>query len=90
MGALAGQMRMDTSTPTPLIKRLEALGRVLRRRGETDERQVFVHLTRGGRALHAKAPEITACMVEGTGLTAEELHRLQDLLRRLSEGLQPA
>jgi DNA-binding MarR family transcriptional regulator len=88
VGALAGQLRMNTSTLTPLIKRLEALGHVQRRRGETDERQVFVHLTRDGRSLQAKAPEITACMVEGTRLTREELHRLQDLLKRLSDGLQ--
>ncbi|MEX0350136.1 MAG: MarR family winged helix-turn-helix transcriptional regulator [Paracoccaceae bacterium] len=89
VGALAGQLRMETSTLTPLIKRLEALGHVQRRRGETDERQVFVHLTGPGRALQAQAPGITACMVEGTGLTTQELDSLQALLGRLSDGLQP-
>lgn len=87
VGELAARLKMETSTLTPLIKRLEAQGHVQRVRGKSDERQVFVHLTTEGSALRAKAPDITACMVEGTGLNVTELRTLQDLLGRLTDGL---
>ena len=87
VGALAAALRMDSSTLTPLLKRLEAQGNVIRTRGTKDERQVFVGLTPQGRRLLEKAPEITACMIDGTGLDIAELENLVALLDALSSNL---
>ena len=38
---LAAQLNMETSTLTPLVKRLEALGHVIRKKGAQDGREVF-------------------------------------------------
>lgn len=84
---IADLLRMETSTVTPLLKRLEALGFVERMQDKKDRRSVLVHLTEHGRALESKAPSITACMVEGTTLSQPELERLQKLLRKLTDGL---
>ncbi|MEM7210876.1 MAG: MarR family transcriptional regulator [Pseudomonadota bacterium] len=90
VGDLAQQLRMESSTLTPLLKRLEAQGLVERRRSPKDERQVQVHLTDEGAALKNKAPEITACMVADTGLSIAELDQMTNLLGRLSESLSNA
>ncbi len=90
VGALASALRMDSSTLTPLLKRLETQGHVTRARGLKDERQVFVRLTPKGRASLKKAPEITGCMIEGTGLKIAELQNLVTLLGALSDNLASA
>ncbi len=81
VGALSRRLRMESSTLTPLLKRLERLGHVERRRGVEDERQVFVHLTKSGRALQRRSPEITACIIKATGM---DLTRLEELVEALS------
>lgn len=84
---LAAQLNMETSTLTPLVKRLEALGHVIRKKGAQDGREVFAYLTPSGRALQSHAPEITACMIEGTGLNLSELGQLTGMLSQLRSGL---
>ena len=46
---------LDSSTLTPLLKRLEEKGYVARRRSEQDERDVFVAITPEGEALQERA-----------------------------------
>ena len=57
VGGLGGRLFLESSTLTPLLKRLEAAGLVKRARCAEDERQVRVSLTEEGRALHDKARE---------------------------------
>ena len=57
---------LDSSTLTPLLKRLEEKGYVTRRRSEQDERDVFVAITRSGEALQERAlsvpGQLAACV----------------------------
>src|SRR5262245_8935804 len=55
VGSLSDRLFLESSTLTPLLKRLEAMGAVRRSRDPRDERQVRVHLTDEGRALREKA-----------------------------------
>ena len=84
---LARQMGMETSTLTPLVKRLETMGHVTRTRGDQDKREVFVNLTQKGNAVQAQAPAITSCMIANTSLSHHELDQLQSLLIKLRDGL---
>lgn len=88
VGELAAALKMESSTLTPLLKRLESQGHVRRSRGKTDERQVFVHLTKSGHSVLERAPEITACLTEATGLPADELQKLVSRLETLTNSLQ--
>ncbi|CAN0603792.1 unnamed protein product [Ectocarpus sp. 12 AP-2014] len=88
VGDLASSLDMETSTLTPLLKRLSALGHVTRQRSLDDERKVVVSLTASGKALQSKARSITACMIEDTGLTVKELDRLTRTLEKLRKGLK--
>ena len=84
---LSDALRMETSTLTPLLKRLETQGYVHRTPDKTDRRVVLINLTARGRALQRDAPDITACMVDGTTLSQAELITLQKLLLGLTDGL---
>ena len=52
---VAARALLNTNTLTPLLKRLEALGYIRRRRSRDDERVVELHLTPAGRALQRRA-----------------------------------
>jgi len=90
VGELGDTLFLESSTLTPLLKRLEALGHVTRGRDPADERQVRVRLTRAGAALRTKARDIPACILERTGLSVRELDRLQTDITKLRENLLEA
>jgi MarR family transcriptional regulator, organic hydroperoxide resistance regulator len=94
VGQIGEKLALESSTLTPLIKRLEAAGLLHRARDKVDERQVRVTLTSQGRALAGKAASIPACILDATGRTPEQLMRLKadiDSLRhRLEQAAQGA
>ncbi len=55
VGAIGERLGLESSTLTPLLKRLETNGFVRRARNPEDERQVLIGLTGKGRALREKA-----------------------------------
>ena len=57
VGSIGDKLFLESSTLTPLLKRLEAAGLVRRARCAEDERQVRVSLTEKGEALRGKARE---------------------------------
>ncbi len=72
-------LQLDSATLSPLLKRLEALGYVIRRRDRLDERRMFVDLTEQGLALREQALRIPPAVVKALGVnlaTLEELHRV--------------
>ncbi|MGC3938925.1 MarR family winged helix-turn-helix transcriptional regulator [Roseobacter sp. EG26] len=89
VGEIAGFLDMDTSTLTPLLKRLERLGHVSRTRDPKDERRVIVSLTTSGNKLRTEAPAVTACMIKDTGLSEDQLTDLVRTLGKLRIGLKP-
>ncbi|RFC67984.1 MarR family winged helix-turn-helix transcriptional regulator [Mesorhizobium denitrificans] len=84
---LGAQLSLDSSTLTPLLKRLEARGYLSRRRDTQDERQVRLVLTPEGQALQQRAREIPACVAREIGLKKEDYHTLQRLLGEVRERL---
>ncbi len=85
---LGEELALDSGTLSPLLKRLEALGLVERRRSAEDERRVEVFLTASGAALSAKAAGVPQRLAEAAGLSAAELDQLRDTLSRLTAALQ--
>ncbi|QHA89411.1 MarR family transcriptional regulator [Serratia sp. JUb9] len=80
VGELGNSLGMDTGTITPLLKRLEASGRVLRRRDPSDERRVLITLTAGGEALREELWSVTDKIRSACQLTEEGLVQLRDTL----------
>ncbi|WBB67303.1 MarR family transcriptional regulator [Micromonospora sp. WMMD812] len=85
VSALGAELRLDSGTLSPLLKRLEGAGLVVRRRAADDERRVEVALTDAGRALRQRVDDVPARIARATGLTAAELVALRDTLTRVTE-----
>lgn len=82
-------LRHDPATLSPMLKRLEALGYLVRRRVATDERQLAVELTDAGRALRAEAVKIPYQVVERLGMEISELEELHTALSRVIAATRP-
>ena len=79
---VGAQVGLETSTLSPLLKRLEQAGFLTRRRDDRDERVVRLHLTEVGAALEDRVRPVRARVEGATGLTGAEM---ADLRRRLLE-----
>ena len=84
---LGEELGLDSGTLSPLLKRLEALKLVERRRSAEDERRVEVFLTDPGAALSAKSSAIPQQLADAAGLSAAELDQLRETLGRLTAAL---
>ena len=87
VGSLGDKLFLESSTLTPLLKRLETMGYLTRARDPADERQVRVRLTKAGSALRAKARDIPRCILEASGLSIDAVRRLQAEISGLRDSL---
>lgn len=83
VGRLGTLLRLDSGTLSPLLKRLEAQGYIVRSRSAEDERAVRVALTREGAALKARAQALPIAIGCRTGLDATRIGELRDHLKAL-------
>ncbi len=86
---LGERLHLDRGTLTPLLKRLEGMGFVVRRRDEADERRLFIELTPKGRALRMKAECIPGALRASIPLGGRALQDLKAGLEALIEALAP-
>lgn len=90
VGAVGERLFLESSTLTPLLKRLEAAGLVERRRSLEDQRQVRLNLTEAGQALQTQAQSVPPCILSATGLDLPELAALKAEIIRLRASLAAA
>lgn len=81
--SLGERVHLDSGTLTPLLKRLEAKGLVLRARSEHDERVRVISLTPQGTALRQAAQSVPQAMLCHADLPLEELQALKQACDRL-------
>ena len=87
IGAIADRLALESSTVTPLVKRLEASGAVTRTRDAADERRVEVRLTERGRALREECGCLAETLVARSGMELPELGALNLRVRRLRDAV---
>ncbi len=90
VSALGERLYLDSGTLTPLLKRMEAAGWLVRQRSSDDERRVEVRLTEAGRTLKAQAASIPGCVVEATGCPIPDLMALTQQVQALRGRLVPS
>jgi MarR family transcriptional regulator, organic hydroperoxide resistance regulator len=83
VGNIAARLDLESSTMTPLLKRLEAAGLVERRRGVTDERKVEVTMTPAGHVLLDRAGCLGDLLLERSGMDGEALQQLNTQIQAL-------
>ena len=80
VGDIGNKLGMDTGTITPVLKRLEAAGRIIRTRDRADERRVLITLTVDGLALQSELWLVTERIKSACQLSDEKLEELRDTL----------
>ena len=87
IGAIATRLALESSTITPLVKRMEAAGLVQRRRSPGNEREVQVRLTGAGRDLFARSQCLGEALLGRSGLTLPQLDALNRQIQALTAAL---
>jgi DNA-binding MarR family transcriptional regulator len=85
VSGLGEKLFLESNTLTPMLKKLEAMGYLERRRDPEDERQVRVSLTKSGRRLREKCLKMD--LTDATALAADEFTKLQKQIVTLRENL---
>jgi len=81
VGMLSSKLQLDNGTLTPLLKRMEQQGLLVRKRDEQDERVVRIYLTESGVSLRVRAGKIPEKILCDSGLTGDELKSIYSDLR---------
>jgi DNA-binding MarR family transcriptional regulator len=90
VSALGERLYLDSGTLTPLLKRLESSGLVLRTRDTQDERRVHVTLTPAGQQLKARAANIPGCIISAAQCALPDLMALTSQVQALRQRLVSA
>ncbi len=88
VGAIAERLALESSTITPLVKRLEAAGFVRRERNPEDERQVQVRLTLRGAEMREECGCLAEALLARSGMQGEELMGLNRDVKSLWNALR--
>jgi DNA-binding MarR family transcriptional regulator len=87
VSALGERLYLDSGTLTPLLKRMQVNGLLVRTRSLQDERRVLISLTEAGRQLKGKAAQVPACVVSATHCPVSELIALTEQVHALRRRL---
>ncbi|MBR6988253.1 MAG: MarR family transcriptional regulator [Bacteroidaceae bacterium] len=90
LNAIQRRLYLESNTLTPLIKRMETMKLVVRKKNKDDARQTIVALTERGKALQQQAEEIPDCLsafLKEKGITEEEFQAIIPTLDHLIEAL---
>ncbi len=87
VGAIATRLGLDSSTVTPLVKRLETAGLLTRTRTPDDERRVQVRLTERGAALREECGCLAEALIERSGMKGTQLAALNRDIQALRDAL---
>ena len=91
VGGLAEKLALESSTLTPLLKRLEAAGLVTRTRNPKNEREVLIETTPKGEKLKSEAGCLAERLVEASGVPVSGIidlnKRVKDFRDRVYAGL---
>lgn len=87
---LSGILFLESSTLTPLLKRLESAGLITRTRNPKDEREVLIHLTEKGDTLKIEASNITRCIVHTLGMDADAVADIKASVDKIRDQIHRA
>ena len=81
--AIGTRLFLDSGTLTPLLRKLELKGFIVRERVKEDERSMEITLTAKGQSLQKKVRHIPELIEVNIGLSPDDLQVLQSLLYKV-------
>jgi DNA-binding MarR family transcriptional regulator len=86
--AFGERLGLDSGTLTPLLKRLEVKGMVIRTRSDQDERVRLITITKKGLALQVKAQDIPEKLACSAGLSRTKGREFKNMCEQLLKALE--
>lgn len=83
VSGIGERLSLDPSTITPVLKRLEQGGFILRQRNPDNERQVCVSITEKGGALRTDAKCLLETLLKRSRMTVPQIEALNENVRAL-------
>lgn len=77
------QLQIDSGALTPVIKRMEAMGLLIRSRNPQNERTLEIRLTKAGWAMRVQAAEVNRTVGVSCCMAEPEIHALRQELVQL-------
>ncbi|TPK75283.1 MarR family transcriptional regulator [Mesorhizobium sp. B2-4-17] len=90
VGSIGDRLKLESSTLTPMLKRLEKADLIIRRRDTKDERVVHVDLSPAGREILGKIPLINVAIADAIGETDEDREEIRRALVAIRDRLEAA
>ncbi|MES2950679.1 MAG: MarR family transcriptional regulator [Pseudomonadota bacterium] len=87
VSSLGERLNLDSGTLTPLLKRMETAGWLVRQRSSEDERRVHVWLSPTGQQLQQQAAHIPGCVATQSGVALGELVALTGQIKHMRDAL---
>lgn len=88
VGELCEKLYLDSGTLTPLLKKMQDHGYIVRTRLKEDERVVMVQLTEAGKKLRDECVKIPEKMKACMNITEEESKFLYQILYKLIQNME--
>lgn len=87
VNTIAEKLILNTNTVTPLLKRMEVMGLLVRQQSKTDQRKIIISLTKQGIELQEKAAQIPMHLIEKLQIESskQSIRELQSLRNKLYE-----
>jgi MarR family transcriptional regulator, organic hydroperoxide resistance regulator len=80
------QLQIDSGALTPVIKRMEAMGLLIRTRNPQNERTLEIRLTKAGWAMQEEAVQVNRTIGVSCGMAEPDIHALRmELVQLRSE-----
>jgi len=84
ISALAERLEVTRATMTPIVRRLETMGLLIRDTQKGDERQKILSLTKQGREIWIESCDVSSRVFDHTGLTKAEADELIRICGKIS------
>lgn len=84
---LGNKLYLDSGTLTPLLKKMEKDGLIVRKRSEKDERTVIISLTEKGRAIKISCADVRSKVSGNVAITHETVQEILPKLHKLISAL---
>ncbi len=86
--SLGEKLYLDSGTLTPLLKKLENKGYIVRKRDLKDERNLIISITKKGKSLKKIAQTIPLKMSQCISLEKQDMLQLHQLLSKILDNIQ--
>ncbi len=87
---ISEKLFLETNTLTPLLKRMQGNGLIVRTRSKKDERIVTISLTQEGKLLKEEAEQVPVQLLEkleSLSISKEDIHQMKIILDKMLQAI---